>query len=280
MLYQKNDGSIRGLVGDSDSGDLVAPGIAKLGTPISSLSYVSSAGNGSHNFYLNNSNEVCVASVRWTNQGPLKDPSGNTFKARPDSRIGSFVWVVNGTPHIRLAYQLTSGEVQQINWDGNPNFTFTLSNKSPATMGGTSLAFLNQAPAGVDQYFRGYYQHSNNTMMELVNEPSKNYIGSFTQDVPIKTRIAATYPATHQVSFPRGQGQVGVYWVNADNTVSKRIRDSNGNWGAKQDLPNTIRVANNSDFLVFSWAPAGALTPVKERIVWVGTDGKMRGQYL
>jgi len=279
ILYQKNDGSIRGMVGDSDSADLVGPGIAKLGTPIASVSFKTATTNGSHNFYLNNSNEVCVASVRFTNQGPLKDPSGNTFKARPDSRLGVFVWVVNNTPHLRLAYQLTGGEVQQINWDGNPSFAFTYAGKSPPTMGGTSLAFLNQSPLGVDQYFRGYYQHSNNTIMELVNEPSNNYIGTFNQNLTSKTRITANYPAMHQSTFQRGQGQVGVYWVNPDSTVSKCLW-ANGAWGAKQDLPNTIRVAPNSDFMVFSWVPANSLSPVKERIIWVGTDGKMHAQYL
>ena len=128
-------------------------------------------------FYINNDNEICVFSVGFKFQGRLRDEYGRTLKARADSQLGAFSWVVNNTAHIRIAYQLENNRVHQINWDGNANFRWANSNTSPATLHGTSMSFINQSPTGEDQFFRGYYQHTNYSILELINLPDRGYIG-------------------------------------------------------------------------------------------------------
>jgi hypothetical protein len=277
IFYQRADGALEAMVGDTGPQAVVQPGIARLGTPIVSIFHTSTLGAGSNNFYFNTNNEVCVYSNGQLGQtGPLKDASGNTFKARSNSSLAAFVWVVNKTSHIRIAYQLDTNEVQQINWDGNANFQWVLSpNKSPATLDGTSLSFLNQSPSGEDQYFRGYYQHTDNTIMELINEPGQGYVGNFYQPLSNRTRISASYPAQLNAKFPRAQGQVSVFWVNGDGSVSRRIWN-NGSWSGVLGLPDSsIRVNQNSGLLAWSWVPSNATSPITQRILYIGTDGQL-----
>ncbi|KAF2257607.1 hypothetical protein CC78DRAFT_549785 [Lojkania enalia] len=267
IFYQRSDGAIEAMVGDTGPQQVLAPGVAKLGTPIISTFHTSSVGQGSTTFYINTSNEVCVFSYGGLSfNGTLKEPNGNTFKARSDSGLAAFVWVVNNTSHIRIAYQLNSNEVQQINWDGNSAFTWTYASRSPPTMQGSSMSFINQSPSGQDQYFRGYYQHTDNSIMELVDEPSQGYVGSFNQSLSNKTRISASYPAQGLQKFARAQGQVGVFWVNADGTISRRTWN-NGSWSGTENLNNAIKVNQNSGLLAWSWVPPTATSPVKERII-------------
>ena len=223
------------------------------------------------------------------------------------------MWIPTGDkPHVRVAFQDKDNCVQQINHDANDGFTFEVAAKSPPTLSGTSLAFINQGPKKENQYFRGYYQYENTStllllslfpscsqaskrtscllhilrqakltlskVMELVNEPARPgylpYQGSFTQSVTGKAKIGATYPSvTLSMDFPRAKGPVIVYWSKPDGTLSKRML-LNDQWTGENVLPSNVNVSGGGGFLPLSYCPQGALGPVKERIYWVA-QGKL-----
>jgi hypothetical protein len=102
--------------------------------------------------------------------------------------------------------------------------------------------------------------------------------GDFYQSLYNKTRVAASYPATGSVKFPRATGPVSVFWVNGDGTVSRRVW--NYGWGGVTNLDSSVRVNQDSGLLAWSWVPPNALGPVSERILYVGTDGRLHGYYF
>lgn len=117
------------------------------------------------------------------------------------------------------------------------------------------------------------------SVMELVNEPP-SWIGSFTQQVQGKPQIRAAYPIVSPgKDFGRAKGPVYVYWTNPDGTISKRVRDNNGNWSNATALPTNIKVSGGG-FLPIVYCASGAQSPIKERIYWNAGGGVLRMQEL
>ena len=99
--------------------------------------------------------------------------------------------------------------------------------------------------------------------------------GPFHQSLDHRTRIAASFPAqTGNHKFPRANGQVSVFWVNNDHTVSRRILN-NHHWSGIQHLSSRIKVSPGGGLLAWSWVPPNAQRPVHERLNWVGSDGHL-----
>ena len=195
-----------------------------------------------------------------------------------------------------MCFQKPDGAIQQVDWDNaKDNFGYVPRGTSPSTLLGTYLAFVNQSARGEPQYFRGFYQHTDNTLMELIDEPSQGYIGkcanpselsSCPHEVliivggppsrpagtningskaePTKTAIAAS-----TVPTARKQGHVGVYWVTHGGTLT-RCAFSNGQWGSPAPLDVSVR--EGAGMLAQAWMEGSQL---KEVLIGMGNDEKM-----
>ena len=109
----------------------------------------------------------------------------------------------------------------------------------------------------------------------LTLQISLTYVGPFHQSLDHRTRIAASFPAqTGNHKFPRANGQVSVFWVNKDHTVSRRILN-NHHWSGIQHLSSRIKLSPGGGLLAWSWVPPNAQRPVHERLNWIGSDGHL-----
>lgn len=287
IFYRRGDGKL-GAVYSDDKGNNWASQIivqatdkAKSDTPLSLVLFRWDGGQAtSRIFFLGPDNSIGWYGVKGGNfdSGKVLLKDGSPVITAPYSKLGSFVWTEKDTPHIRIAYQRPDNTIAQLNWDGSSDFRFTASDAtSPATGQGTALAFVNQAPPNTPQYFRGYYEHSNNQLMELINEPNQGYVGTMINGdntIPPNAVIAASVVP---VQNPK-QGRISVCWQNAQSGITRCI--FNGSWQTPQAVPQVGLLSGGSFTTISYYTKDGDPSSIEERLVWMGQDSKLYTKIL
>lgn len=252
---------------------MVPAGRAKLETPMATVMFTWNGQACSRTYYIGTNNEVRVFGVTG---GRLHDgqlDSGGFFAATY-SRIGAVAWADASNPHIRIYFQRPDDHIQEIVYDGKPGEEYHNGHLFPIPIKGTALAFICQPrsarkPNENGICIRGYYQHSDLRIMEIVWD-GEWHAGEFING---NCQVEKDTHITASVSSGKDIGQVCVYWTNscgAFHSVTECI------WrGGKWQHPIPIAVclsSSSSRLLCCSHIPNGS-TQTCVRLFFMGCNG-------
>lgn len=276
-FYQSSNGGIHAFTTDNfgatwnggNGYEVVPPGRAKMETPMATVMFTWNGQPQSRTFYIGQNNEVRAFGVA----GKIYDGRINRgeFVAAPYSRIGAVAWATGATPHIRIYYQATDDHIQEIVFDGSNNDQYYQGHAFPTPLKGTALSFICQprAPGSQSITIRGYYQHTDLRIMEVVWDGSW-HAGTFINgdcQVESQTHITASLSSAKDI------GQICVYWTNSCagfHSVTECIK-RDGSW----QTPKLITVccaASTPRLLCCAHVPEKS-TQTCVRLFFVGLNG-------
>ncbi|KAL6702528.1 hypothetical protein ACN47E_001567 [Coniothyrium glycines] len=275
IFYQDNSGIIHachtdnwgGKWGSGDGVKCTEPGEALVPTPLVSIIYSTKQGGHSRTFYITKDYKIAVFAVNGGKNGVIGD-----WTTAPYSRLGGISWAYNNIGHIRIYFQRPDDHIQELCWDDEGEFR--TGHVFPCPKKGTALSFLNLAPKASTPIIRGYYQHTNDHLLEVRWDNGTWYPGPLSVG-PIKSE---GYDTAHISACVSTAGVVAQYWAVASAHCHLTYERWEENGKCKGSDKGRCIVPcfskGNPHFLATCHVPENS-NQTRVRMFFVGCNGKL-----